>query len=152
MYKNHFDIRSVVVKHVLVPASWDSSGFWALGHFGFWETFSVWHHTWLHRLLSLSLTVLYSLFLSLISFSVLHSIDVISSSNRPLLFYSLIYSSLFLSLWFWRFMSFITLTWNIAFFFFSHFLFCCLILTLSVYSVTSSLWVSCFCLIVEALL
>lgn len=41
--------------------------------------------------------------LSLISFSILHSIDVISSSNRPLLFYSLIYSSLFLSLWFWRF-------------------------------------------------
>lgn len=41
--------------------------------------------------------------LSLISFSVLHSIDVISSSNRPLLFHSLIYSSLFLSLWFWRF-------------------------------------------------
>lgn len=44
-----------------------------------------------------------SLLLSLISFSVLHSIDVISSSNRPLLFYSLSYSSLFLSLWFWRF-------------------------------------------------
>lgn len=90
--------------------------------------------------------------LSLISFSVLHSIDVISSSNRPLLFHSLIYSSLFLSLWFWRFYVFYHFYMKHCLFLFLHFLFCRLILTLSVYSVTSSLWVSCFCLIVEALL
>lgn len=75
--------------------------------------------------------------LSLISFSVLHSIDVISSSNRPLLFHSLIYSSLFLSLWFWRFYVFYHFYMKHCLFLFLHFLFCRLILTLSVYSVTS---------------